>query len=587
MRASVALPSSADLVTSAREGLGRIATHVERRRWWIVGACIVVQWALLAYEAFGLAHHNGWLYQHGDDGPWYWTSAWALSSLHVPFAAVGMGWPYLLTPLAAIFGPDMANGLPAVVALNVLVLAPACVVGMYLIGERIAGRLFGVWTAALWVALPVVALLLYNPHARHFLQDAFLPTASGLNALADFPSEAFAIFAAYLILRTLDSGDLRDGALLGLALGFLLLVKPANAPLVLVAAIVLLLGRRWRPLVATGVAAIPVVLALALWKRTGVGQAVAPAVPSSGGAHAGPSPQPGAAPHPGLLDRLNNLIDRAYQAPGKYVHINVHHLGQITRGLSELFWSFRLLEFLLVAGAVGLVARGRLRGLTVVAWFLAYAIVKGTVSYASVFDTSLYRFLLPAWPAWILIVSGVVFCWPVGAARQAERRKEDAASARSVRGVPTGAVAAAAVVLALGPLVLAALASPVRPDTTAQMNYTGAPVPVVEFGFEARRAAAPHTVLLTWSPLTTRRAHAVYRIFRTTGNDCTPISLNGAPTCRFKSTLLGWSAAPIFRDEAAHGRLTYRVALAAGARFDANATSDLLLLSKPVTIAVP
>ena len=57
----------------------------------------------------------------------------------MPTTAVGLGWPYLLTPLAAIFGPDMANGLPAVIALNVVVLAPAAVIGMYLLGERIAG----------------------------------------------------------------------------------------------------------------------------------------------------------------------------------------------------------------------------------------------------------------------------------------------------------------------------------------------------------------------------------------------------------------------------------------------------------------
>jgi hypothetical protein len=140
MRGSVALPTPGDVTRAIGPSVARAATFAERIRWWIVGACVIGQWLFVGREALFGSAHNGWIYQHGDDGPWYWTSAWPLPSLHVPSSAVGLGWPYLLAPLSAIFGPDMAQDLPAIVALNVVILAPAAVLGMYLIGERIAGR---------------------------------------------------------------------------------------------------------------------------------------------------------------------------------------------------------------------------------------------------------------------------------------------------------------------------------------------------------------------------------------------------------------------------------------------------------------
>jgi hypothetical protein len=577
MRASVAFPTPGDVSRTVAERAARAAAFAERRRWWIVGACVVAQWLFVGREALFGSAHNGWIYQHGDDGPWYWTSAWTLSSLHVPTTAVGLGWPYLLTPLAAIFGPDMANGLPGIVLLNVLILAPAAVIGMYLLGEQLAGRLFGLWAAVLWVVLPGIALILYRAQTRPFVIDSFLPTATGLNALSDFPSMVCAIWAAYLLFRALDRNDLLDGVFCGLALGFLVLIKPANGPLVLAGAGVLLLTLRFRALVGAAVAIVPALIALTVWKRTGSGAiAILPPSPVGGGSNA-----PGA-PAPAAPGRLEQLYHRAIDGFHHYINFNWAHLAANMRDLEEVFWSVRLLEFLLVAGTIALIARARWKGVLVVAWFIGFALIKATNVDASVKTTSVYRYLLPAWPAWVLVVAAVVLLWPTSAATRLRRRAEDEGRARAVRPVPRALVIAGGVILALGPLVVAVAASPVSAGTIAQLSYSTAQIPIVDFHLTARRLNA-NTVQLNWTPLRTGRARYAYRIYKGATDGCT-VNGQGAPVCIFSTPPLADISRPTFDDRNATAAAVYRVALVSGWSTE---QPSALLLSKPLTVPAP
>lgn len=585
MRASVALPSPAGVAQRFANTLSWTAAFIARRHWWIVAGAVVGYWAFVAVIALTDSPHNGWIYQHGDDGGWYWTSAWTLSSLQLPFTAVGLGWPYLMTPFAQIFGANMADGLPAVVALNVGVLAPAAIVGMYLVGERIAGRIFGVWASVLWVVLPIAGVLLYAKHARWVLTDTFLPTALGLNLLSDYPSEVCAIFAAYLVLRASDTGDLRDGALAGIVLGFLLLLKPSNAPLLIVAALYLLGTRRIRPLLAAGAAMAPSLGALALWKQKGRNLLFAPTGPTgpplpAPGAHGGPPP--GGLPQGGLVGNIETAVQRVIDIPGKYVNFDWHQLGQNLRALQEVFWSVRVLEFLLAAGVIALVAVGRRRGAFVVAWFLAIALVKGTASQASVFDTSLYRYLLPAWPAWVLIVAGVVFLWPRSAEKLGRASVPAGSSERPAR-PPIALLVGSLLVLGLIPMALVLAASRAPAGAIAQMQ-SGALVPIVDLRVTAKQTG-PHSVSLTWRDLKTGNASWVYRVFSGPDNGCN-LTSGGTPMCEFRMAKTWWVPRAESTVDAKPGRVTYRVALAADWRFDPNSQSDLLLLSRPVTITV-
>ena len=544
--------------------LTRAGRTLVERRWYAVGALVLVQWLVLWHEALHRVQHNGWLYQNGDDGPWYWTSAWTLSSLHLPYTSVGPGWPLVLSPFAAIFGPVMTDGLPAVIALNMLVLAPAAVVGMYLLGERIAGRVFGLWAAALWVVLPVVGVALHRATHRETIVDFFLPTGRGFNALSDFPSAVCAIYAGWLVLRAYDSDRLLDGALAGLVVGYLVLLKPANGPLAAAAVLLLLVTWRLRALAATCVAAVPAAIALAIWKKSGTGSV--PAL--SGGGGGGGKKGGGSTPA---------VVDNAH----RYINIDFHHLAANAHALREIFWSLRVLEFLLVAGTVGLLLRARWRGAFVVAWFALFGLIKGSAPYSNVYDTSLYRFLLPAWPAWVLIVGGVVFCWPTGAAARVRAAAETRARAAATVPVRRELVAGAAVLLAAVPLCTIAAASPAAPGKVVDQNYVGSPVAAVDFGLKDTRTD-DHTIRLTWRPRTTH-ASTTYVVFKAGDQGCVFATRT---LCRFKMQYIGQTRTPAFVDDQATSHRFYRIGLAIGTRAQRD-NPALLLVSTPLEVPAP
>jgi hypothetical protein len=368
--------------------------------------------------------------------------------------------------------------------------------------------------------------------------------------------------------------------LCGIVLGFLVVLKPGNGPLALAGVLILVVTLNVRVLVAVIAAAVPAVAALTIWKRTGVGTVPllhSGNLPLQGGGN-------GAAGAGGAGPVTGNGVVKPPPPVHRYLNIDWNHFGENVHALGQVFWSVRLLELLLVAGSMGLVVRSRSKGLLVVSWFLAFALVKGGVDYAGVYDTSLYRFLLPSWPAWVLIVAGVVFCWPSSPARRSRQRDEDRRRAKLLRPPTRRLLIVAAVLLGLGPLALAMAASPIGRETAGQMNFTGAPVPIQDFHLRARRVGKHH-VRLSWTHVGTSRAATWYQVFKAKDDGCTYM-LAGRSDCRFLMPVIGAARLTTFDDTEASGRVVYRVALAAGARVDLN-TSAYLLLSKPVTVVLP
>jgi hypothetical protein len=187
--------------------------------------------------------------------------------------------------------------------------------------------------------------------------------------------------------------------------------------------------------------------------------------------------------------------------------------------------------------------------------------------------------MLPAWPAWTLIVAGVVFCWPgvVGRART------QAASARlkAPRLPGRRLLVGSALVLALAPLVLIVAVSRAKRGAIIQENYVGAPIPAVDFGLKARRTG-PHTVRLAWKSRHTKRANTTYAIFKAKDDGCA----YPTPTlCRFRMPLIGTAHGTGFSDTQAVGRAQYRVGLVSGTTVQVD-NPALLLMSKPLIVTV-
>ena len=81
---------------------GSLRQHLPQRLpwepWIVVVPLIVAQWIGTALFATR-THHNGWLFYHGGDQTWYFTTSWIFGAGHIPETFVGYGWslsiPYI------------------------------------------------------------------------------------------------------------------------------------------------------------------------------------------------------------------------------------------------------------------------------------------------------------------------------------------------------------------------------------------------------------------------------------------------------------------------------------------------------------
>jgi hypothetical protein len=544
-----------------------VARVLERRRVLVLAALVVVNWLVIAHEALSSIHHNGWLYYHGGDGTWYWTMAHTLTSFSVPQTLVGYGQPLLLMPIAAVAGPSMLAGLPAVIILNTVVLAPVALVLVYLVADRIAGRVFGLWAAFVWIIVPPLVIHFDRASHRPTLVDNYMPMARGLNTLSDYPSMVCILAAAYFVLRTMDTRAWTDAAAAGVLTGFLIGIKPANSLFLPAAAVALLAVRRVKPTLTFIAALVPALVTLTVWKHTGIGSIPAfslGAVHEAAGNHV--------------------AADVVGWSPwNRYVHLDWGHLGQNKDAFRELFGSVRPFEVALVCGTIALLLRAPAKGLFVATWFLVYFIVKGSSPVASVYDTSFYRLLEPAYPAYVLMAAALPLLLPVGRRRRSMMAERDVVRQRQLRPLSREALAALAVVFSLVPLIVIVASHRVPRQTVAYDGEQGLEIPIVGFGFTAKRTG--NAVALSWKRPPTSGVAVGYRIYRDRTDGCTYPGA-GAPQCEFSMRAWRTTTSQTFVDYGVHGNWVYRIGLTAD-YLKTKDSHDVLLLSKPVSVSAP
>src|SRR6266511_1902936 len=373
-------------------------TAVSIRPAYILGGLILLQW--LAVLALALTvRHNGWLYYAGGDQLWHYSGAYLLAHGHLPPAYVGYGWSVLLLPIAPFAGANLVAALPVMVLVNTLLLLPVALLCVYGIAAQIAGRLFGYFAAALWIAVPYLGIVFVEPGYHQKYTELTLPQLLGLTSVPDFPATVALLVSAYLCLRAVDAAGWHAAAGAGLAAGYSIAIKPSNA-IFLVAPALLLLIERWRALLPFALSLAPALLTLAIWKYRGLGElAAAPAEPVRLAGGVG-----------GLLDRIHHPSLNSWE-----------HLHQVLLGFREHFWIARVIEWLPVAGVVALLGRSRQGFLLVAGWFTTYLLAKATYIPASIEDASFFRILMPAFPAYLLLAAAVVLLVPGVRARPAPR----------------------------------------------------------------------------------------------------------------------------------------------------------------------
>lgn len=547
--------------------------------WGVLLPLVALQWLLLG--AFVLTvRHNGWLFYQGGDETFFYTSSWVMAHGHIADAAIGWGWSYLLAPVAAIFGANYLTALPAVVLIQTVLLLPLGALAVYGIAARIGGRLVGYATTALWVIGPYAVIPLWDHRYHQKYVEQFLPQALGLTGLGDFPSMICLLCAAYFVVRALDERSLPDAALAGLLVGFAIGIKPANALFLAGAFLAFAAALRWRAGLVFAAALVPPLIALTLWKDKGLGNVPLLHSAAGGGAVAAAAIGPPLA----LSVHLSH-----------YVKLDWHQLHLNLDALREFFWSVRVLEWVALAGFVGVLRRSLPKALLLGGWFGAFFLVKATSDRASIENGSLLRLFLPGFPPLLIMAAAIVLLVPTFGPRLAEGFPARAEPLRW-RSRP---LLAAAVLVGLLPAVLFLALPPLKDARAAKFFENNTYVPVTNGQVRLHAAPGPGGVELTWrTPPST--ANVFYRVFRfkadyvydyrlphgINGVRCNPPT-GGASDCHVEMDTLTVTRAHRFLDPAKvpPGRYAYRIGVMANWANDL-AGGDVLFLSAPAVIDI-
>lgn len=534
----------------------RLVRRLAQPPWPVLGGLVVVQWIAVAVFAASV-RHNGWYWFQGGDQAWYWTTATALADGEFPAANVGYAWAVVLAPVAAVVGPSFLAALPAIVALQFLVLLPLALVAFYALVAPLLGARAAYAAAALWVVFPYAMIPFFEGRYHDRYVEQLLPQMLGLTAMADFPSLVAVLATSAFVVRALVLRSPVDaaaaGALAGLAVG----VKPANAVVFPAAALALLVARRWRDLAAYGVAAVPFLVMLAVWKYRGTGQ-----LP--------------------LLSLGETRLAAGAQLLAldvdSYLRTDWGRLADNRLQIREFFYSLRVVEWLPFAGAIAIARRSAPAAAYVLAWLALFVVVKGAAPQATVESGSFFRLLMPAFPALLALLVSLPLLVPGVVRRPAVAR---------AGGSPLRPRWLVALLLVLIPVPLAAviLTRPVEGPQILQ-HYTDYTLLPADPGFELRRSGDGRIVRLSWDVPETGGTRPFYTVFRVQHEVDVRCNVYGESqqSCVFDSDQIAFTRGSHFVDRPTiPGVYVYRVGLSANWR-DFPAIGDVVMLSRPLLV---
>lgn len=516
---------------------------------------------IAATTAFALTvTHNGWLYYQGGDQIWYSTTGWSLGDLRIPNALVGYGWSLALAPITWLTGPTFVQALPLIVVVNVLVLGPIALACVYAIAERVGGRLLGLWAAVLWVVAPYVAIPLFVSRYHEKFVDQFLPQALGLTAMADYFSMVVLLVSALFVLRSIDRRSWADAVIAGTFVGIAGGAKPPNFLFLAGAALAYAGCRRPRQGIAFGAALAPALLTLLIWKSRGLGT-----VPlfSLGEVH----------------EAMGSHLVAVQADVNRYVTFDWGAWKQNMSNLREFFYSARLAQWAPIAGAVAMSRRRPGVAALLVGWLAAFLVVKGASPLASIEGNTFFRLLMPAWPAYLLLLAAVPMLVPT-LMHHLGGRVVPAAQGKAIGWKPMVAVVVIAAVVPLLIMVAATQAQSPRSVVLADDggNTLLTPVDRSIHVMAMRRGTA---VTVSWSA-PSWRAGVSYRVLRTRGRQAdVTCTTAGVTSCLLELDTIAETRALRYVDLKAPPGATYRIGVEADYR-NPDTGGDMFAVSPPI-----
>jgi hypothetical protein len=551
--------SVASAAATAADGVGRTADRLLERPRVVVGTLAGVQ--VVATLVFALdVQHNGWVWFQGGDQIWLATQGWLLGQLELPPTELGYVWSLLLMPIMWVTGPTYVEALPPLILFQVLVLGPIALLCVYDLACRIGGRLLGYWASLLWVVAPFATIPLFVDRYQERFGEQFLPQALGLTAMSDYPSMVVVLASAVFVVRSIDGARLTDAVLAGLLLGAAGAMKPPNLLLGVGAGLAYLVARRWREGVAFGAAIVPSLLLLAYWKDKGLGGIPVLSLEETRLAASS------------SLTALSVDLDR-------YLELDLDHWLQQMDSLREFFLAPRVAQWAPLAGLVAVlrVRRGAVAAL-LSGWLAAFLVVKGFSPRATIESGSFWRLLMPAWPAYLLLLASIPLLVPTLARRLGDRMRAPASRVVSPRWI-----AAAAAASLLVPATVIAASSPLEgPGLALTQDDAGNFILTsVDEGVALRSERTAEGVRLSWDD-EARRANVFYRVYRAEGDDVECENTDGHPaqSCYFRGLAVGVTREREFVDTEAPPGATYRIGVGTN-WVDDPAFGDVFAFSPP------
>ena len=448
-----------------------------------------------------------------------------------------------------------------------LVLGPLALLCMYGIAARIGGRLLAYWTSFLWVIAPFAVIPLFVDRYQERWSEQFLPQALGLTAMADFPSMVVVLAGVLFVVRSLSPGRVPDAVMAGLLIGAAGALKPPNLLVVAGVGLAYVVARRWREGLACGAAIVPALLVLLLWKVRGLGEIPAFALEQAPtGSGLGPARRRPEA-RPLLRPRLRALAGADGPAARVLLERAARAVGSGRRARRRAARAARRDR-----GA----ARGLARGLSR---------REGLLDRATIESGSFWRLLMPAWPAYLLLVASIPLLVPTLARRLGDRVQPPASSNVSLRWIGVVAVVTVAI-----PAVAIAASTPLelsQTKTVVQDFPSGNILTPVDDGVELRVERTDAGQRLTWTGDGSWRADVFYRVYRYDGpGDDTVCFVSGgvAVYCVLSSEPIATTRALTFVDESAPATATYRIGVGTN-WVDDPEEGDVFAFSLPVAAA--
>jgi hypothetical protein len=293
------------------------------------------------------------------------------SALPPVAAATAAGWLVAGLTAASADGYDQAPAL--LLALDLLVLLPAAVAAAWWIGSALNGPVLGAVFAGALVLVPPAGVVYSLSGFRDTYVEIVLPEAVGIADSGAFAAGALLVVSGALLLHALASGAPLPAGLAGLVAGAAALAEPSAVLFLVGAALACALALRasTTAVFAAGVAA--PLLALVLWRG------------------------------------------------GGWVDVSWSAFEANMAGLREYLWSNRLLQWLPVAGVIGVLRRSLPAAGLLGGWFGAFALSEGASPDLAVGDGSFLVAFVPALPAFALLLASVPLLVPTLSARL-ERR---------------------------------------------------------------------------------------------------------------------------------------------------------------------